>query len=480
MKCAHCGCEWTLASGTSAPTKCPFCGEPLTQKAAPPKLNTMEDALKYIAGTYGDDILHDGQRLIAYFADIAPQMHREYKLLRDFLQCKGNTRLIDVMPLPYAEQRQEWVRLTQYMEKDMWINSNAVSLVCESFWNAASSGKIPAPVLTQTPEQIPTININQPDKAQSHTPAKPASSQIMGRIKNAVSLVCGSFRNAAGGVKASAINQHGKTQSQTPAKPTPHSKAGVITIAGKTIRTDVTELDLSRCYSLTDLSPLSSLLNLTTLKLSDCSSLTDLSPLSSLSQLTSLKLESSKKLADLSPLSSLSNLKALSLSDCYRLTDISPLSRLSNLTELNLNGCDLTDLSPLSSLSNLTGLELSELENIIDLRPLSSLSQLITLDLHKCILLDELDPLSSLSNLTTLNLRECLSVYDIGPLSCLSQLTTLDLGSCISLIDLSPLSSLSNLTTLMLDRCYLISDEEVYKLRKALPKRNKCKIIRNE
>lgn len=236
MKCVHCGCEWTLASGVSAPSKCPFCGEQLTRGDAPPSLATMEEALKYIAETYGAEILRDGQKLIAYFVDLVPRLRREQKLLRDFVQCNGNTQLMDVLPLSDAKKRQEWVRLTQYMENEMWINRDGVSLVCESFWNAASGGKIPAPVLAQTPVQA-----QPPVPVPSTTKRTPA-----------------------------------KAQPQTPAQPTLSRTVGTIKIAGRTIRTDVTELDLRLCDNLTDLSPLSGLSQLKSLELHDCFKLTDL------------------------------------------------------------------------------------------------------------------------------------------------------------------------------------------------------------
>jgi len=202
MKCTHCGSEWTIAKGLSAPSNCPFCGKPLK-----PQNNTMEDTLKYIAGTYGADILRDGRKLASYFADIAPELRREHKLLGYLAQCDGNVRLIDALSLSDTGQRQEWLRLTQYMKDDMCLDGNAVTFVCESFWNEASGGKVPVPVLTQTPSQLQTQNINQPPKVQPQPLAKP----------------------------------------RPPVKPASPKSVGTITIAGKNIQTDVTELDLFGC-----------------------------------------------------------------------------------------------------------------------------------------------------------------------------------------------------------------------------------------
>jgi len=276
LKCTHCESEWTLGKGVSSPSKCPFCGEPLT-----PESDTMEAVLKYIAEIYGADILRDSNKLIAYFADVAPKLTRERNLLRSFTQCNGNTRLLKALSLSDAERRQAWFRLTQDLKDEMWLDSNAISLVCESFWNVASDGKIPAPV-----------------------PAQPSA------------------------------------RPQTPAKPTTPQKVKTIKIAGKTIQTDVTELVLTSYYHSIDISPVSDLFQLTFLDLSMCYYLNDIRPLSSLSQLEMLNLSFCERLTDLRPLSSLSQLKTLDLSFCGRLTDLRPLSSLSQLKTLNLRRCD--------------------------------------------------------------------------------------------------------------------------------------------
>jgi len=300
----------------------------------------MEDALKYIVNTYGVDILRNGQKLIAYFANIAPELRREQKLLRDFIQCDGNTRLLDAMSRSDAARQLEWNLLTQYMEREMWISSYAVSLVCNGFWNAASGGKIPAPV---------------------------------------------------------------KMQVQAPPQ-----KADTIEIAGRKIRTDITELNLSFCKYLTDLDRISGLSQLKTLHLSGCFNLTDISSLSGLSQLTSLHLSECSILTDIRPLSGLSQLTSLDLIRCYKLADISPLSGLFQLNSLNLSFCvSPTDLNPLSGLSQLTSLNLSWRSKLTDIRPLSGLSQLTSLDLSQCYKLTDISPLFGLSQLKTLNLNEC-------------------------------------------------------------------------
>jgi Leucine-rich repeat (LRR) protein len=95
------------------------------------------------------------------------------------------------------------------------------------------------------------------------------------------------------------------------------------------------------------------------LVVTDCESLTDVSPLSRLTQLTSLDLGGCKSLTDVGPLSGLTQLMSLDLSSCESLTDVGPLSGLMQLTSLDLGGCkSLTDVGPLSGLTQLTSLNL--------------------------------------------------------------------------------------------------------------------------
>jgi len=211
----------------------------------------MEAALKYIAETYGDEILRDGQKLTEHFANTAPNLSREQKLLSYFVQCNGNSRLIKVLPLSDAKRRQEWIRLTQYMETEMRINSDGVSLVCESFWNAASGGKIPVPVIAQTSlQEVGTIEIKGRTIQTDVTELK-----LFGPVSLTDLSLLSSLSN-------------------------------------------LTKLWLDECYSITDLSPLSSLSQLTSLDLVKCKSLTDLSPLLSLSQLKMLDLSWCEKFTD--------------------------------------------------------------------------------------------------------------------------------------------------------------------------------------
>jgi hypothetical protein len=134
--------------------------------------------------------------------------------------------------------------------------------------------------------------------------------------------------------------------------------------------------------------------------------ITDISPLSKLINLKVLDL-SCNKIDDLNPLSSLINLRQLYLTD-NQITDISPLSELLNLESLDLDDNRISNIFPLSSLTNLGGsygtLILSR-NQITDITPLSNLTKLEWLDLRYNQITD-FTPLESLTNLTFVTLHD--------------------------------------------------------------------------
>ena len=145
-------------------------------------------------------------------------------------------------------------------------------------------------------------------------------------------------------------------------------------------------------YTRTDisnLSPLSGLINLTWLYLTN-HNITDVSPLSGLTNLRTLEL-TNNNITDVSALSGLTNLTRLSLSN-NNITDVSALSGLTNLTSLNLTYNNITDVSALSGLTNLTSLNLTY-NNITDLAPLVANRGLGAGD----VVLMEANPLSTTS-----------------------------------------------------------------------------------
>lgn len=209
---------------------------------------------------------------------------------------------------------------------------------------------------------------------------------------------------------------------------------------------ELTELDL-HSQGITNISALSSLLNLETLDLSSNHQITDISALSSLLNLKTLDLSSNRQITDISALSSLITLKSLDLRTT-QITDISALSGLQNLETLSLTGNRIIDISALSGLTNLKTLNLG-FNQITDISALSGLTKLEYLDLEQNQTITDISALSGLKNLKYLDLMQN-QIIDINALSDLTNLETLDL-SYNQIMDISVLSSLTNLKSLNLD-----------------------------
>ena len=162
--------------------------------------------------------------------------------------------------------------------------------------------------------------------------------------------------------------------------------------------------------TVSDLQPLSGLINLHTLQLQR-NNIRDISALSALINLTSLYLHSNNN-SDISALSALINLHELWLQS-NNISDISALSGLTNLKSLYLSRNNISDISALSTLKNLKWLYLSR-NNISDISALSALINLNTLELENNNISD-ISALSTLKNLNTLQLENN-NISDISPL----------------------------------------------------------------
>jgi internalin A len=233
--------------------------------------------------------------------------------------------------------------------------------------------------------------------------------------------------------------------------------------------TELTELYLDDCTAVSDLTPIAGLSRLQKLLVSGSTGLSDLSPLAGLVGLRELQVITCTALSELTPLAGLIALETLSLRDCPAICDISRLAGLSGLKKLFLGGCTaLEDLTPLIALLALETLGLRDQEARSDFSLLAKLTRLQWLFLQNCTLLSDLTPLAALTDLQHLVLSGCIGMRDLTPLSGLTGLRWLDLRDCTALRDLHPLAGLTGLRHLILKGSGL-SEEEVEKLRKALP-----------
>jgi hypothetical protein len=147
------------------------------------------------------------------------------------------------------------------------------------------------------------------------------------------------------------------------------------------------------------------------------------------------------------------------------LRDIVGIDFMADVVEVNLTFTQVSDVTPLAGLTSLQELTLINTP-VSDLTPLAGLTNLQKLDLWGAPVSD-LTPLAGLTNLQELDLA-ITPVSDVTPLAGLTNLQELRLSST-QVSDLTPLAGLTNLQVLRLDGTP-VSEEEVTRLRQALPK----------
>ena len=216
-----------------------------------------------------------------------------------------------------------------------------------------------------------------------------------------------------------------------------------VVIAGKTYSTDETSI---YCYDELSNEDLKLFLNFQDLKvlvITKGGNITDISPLTALINLEYLSLDACN-IYDLSSLKKLVNLKHLDLRYC-NISDISSIAELKKLEILDISHNQISDISPLSELVELVELDIGD-NNIDDISPITGLSKLTALDLHGNDFTD-ISGISNLSNLTRLNLGMVDSkVSDISFVSALTELKDLSIGDTVD--DISAISNLNKLENL--------------------------------
>jgi len=115
--------------------------------------------------------------------------------------------------------------------------------------------------------------------------------------------------------------------------------------------------------------------------------ITDLSPLSGLVNLRMLDAHGNQDITDLSPLAGLTNLQELVIRD-NRISVLSPLASLTRLTDVHLEWNQISDISPLAGLTGMKNLIL-QCNRISDLAPLLGMHCLVHLNLKSNPLSEE-------------------------------------------------------------------------------------------
>ncbi|TLG76671.1 LapB repeat-containing protein [Culicoidibacter larvae] len=147
--------------------------------------------------------------------------------------------------------------------------------------------------------------------------------------------------------------------------------AGITNLSGLEYAVNLKSIDLYGNSNLTDITPLTGLMNLTTID-AQSTAITDLSPLSGHFVLSTVYI-SGGTFSDISVVSGWSNIQKLMLQNNY-VSDLTPLTNMTTLKELTVRGV-FSDVTPISHLTDLTQLSIysANVTSIDALAPLTKL-----------------------------------------------------------------------------------------------------------
>lgn len=152
MNCKHCGSRWDVAPElASKMTTCPFCNQPLIEKKVYP-LTTIEGVLQQIVIQQGEEVLYSGSRMTAFFADIAPKMIRERRLVRIFTDSNAHKTILSARNSEEDVRRKSYEQAVLRLQDDYYIAESAARMMCGAFYLAVYG----EPVAEATPSPIPT------------------------------------------------------------------------------------------------------------------------------------------------------------------------------------------------------------------------------------------------------------------------------------------------------------------------------------
>lgn len=83
--------------------------------------------------------LTDNSKLIAYFHDLAPQLAKQRRILKYFVECNGPKKIASVMCSSKDEQSTCVRKIVQEMKNEMFIEESAAQMICDAFLFAATS-----------------------------------------------------------------------------------------------------------------------------------------------------------------------------------------------------------------------------------------------------------------------------------------------------------------------------------------------------
>lgn len=149
MKCPSCSSEWkALPQMITSLENCPFCGKTLASIKGE-TINTLESVLKQISSGYGLEPLRNGSQMVGYFTDLAPELKRECRMLKYFVDADGHAALFNARNADPSDQPIIMERTVRKMADEFLVAEDAARAVCEAYWIAVV-GKPVRPVRQST------------------------------------------------------------------------------------------------------------------------------------------------------------------------------------------------------------------------------------------------------------------------------------------------------------------------------------------
>lgn len=126
---------------------------------------TIEQILEKIKQERGESALWDGKQLIGLFVDFAKgQLKPQANVLRVFLDCQGNTRILNLRGVPQQKRQLEYHHLVLDMVSNHCMQESAALEVCGAFWQVVNG--TPPPVFSSWSEpdkvSVPPQPVSEP------------------------------------------------------------------------------------------------------------------------------------------------------------------------------------------------------------------------------------------------------------------------------------------------------------------------------
>ena len=163
MKCSHCGAQ---LPETETPRYCIYCGRPLE---GPGKDGGLESVLAEIRERFGLDALRDGQRAVAYLADLTPGLKKEQRLLKLLFESGADKLLFEAAANSGGERETKLARARWRLTEEYWLSESAAEMVCDAFLYALCPE-------AARPKQKPAAQPARKPVSPLPTPPKPSGS----------------------------------------------------------------------------------------------------------------------------------------------------------------------------------------------------------------------------------------------------------------------------------------------------------------